>query len=129
MADEGDEVLVDLETLIDWEILPECFPLPIDINDRVGVKEGDKVRAVKEQAPKKLVDIKERAGSWSTDMKFNQISEEDFEKVQDQEVFDHLRKKLLKMYEDLFRGNVKKNSIFKDIVQTGGVEVNPISKN
>ena len=34
-------------------ILPECFPLPIDMNDRVGGKEGAKVRGVKEQAPKK----------------------------------------------------------------------------
>ena len=46
------------ETLVDWGILPECILLPIDINDRVGGKEGAKVRSVKEQAPKKLVDIK-----------------------------------------------------------------------
>ena len=30
------EVLVDLETLIEWGIIPERIPLPIDINDRVG---------------------------------------------------------------------------------------------
>ena len=30
------EVLVDLETLIEWGIIPECIPLPIYINDRVG---------------------------------------------------------------------------------------------
>ena len=33
VVDEGEEVLVDLETLVEWGILPECFPLPIDINE------------------------------------------------------------------------------------------------
>ena len=48
VADEGDKVPVDLKTLMDWGILPECFPLPIDINDRVG---GTKVRGLKGDRP------------------------------------------------------------------------------
>ena len=28
VADEGVEVLVDLETLVDWGTLPECYSLP-----------------------------------------------------------------------------------------------------
>ena len=74
VADEGDEVLVDLETLVDWGILPSCFPLPIDENDREVCR---KVRNVKDQSPRKLVEVKERAGSWRTKIKFNQIAEEE----------------------------------------------------
>ena len=48
---------------------------PINVNDRVGVKE-DKVRKVKEQTSKKLVKVKEQAGSWRTDIRIPQISEE-----------------------------------------------------
>ena len=36
VADEGGEILIDMETLISWGIIPECFPLPMNINDRVG---------------------------------------------------------------------------------------------
>ena len=28
VTDKGDEVLVDLETLVDWGTLPECYSLP-----------------------------------------------------------------------------------------------------
>ena len=55
VADEEEEVLVNLETLVDWGLLPDCFPLPIDVNDRVGGK--GKVRSSKDQAPKKRDDI------------------------------------------------------------------------
>ena len=27
-ADKGDEILVDLKMLVDWNIIPKCFPLP-----------------------------------------------------------------------------------------------------
>ena len=36
VADEGGEVLIDMETLIQWGIIPECFPLPMNMSDRVG---------------------------------------------------------------------------------------------
>ena len=54
----------------------------MDINDRVGGTKETRVRGVKEadQVPKKIVDIKERVGSWRTDIKFNQISEKEFER-------------------------------------------------
>ena len=40
-ADEGDEILIDLETLVDWNIIPKCFPLPMNAQDRVrSVKEA-----------------------------------------------------------------------------------------
>ena len=43
-----------------------------------------------EHIPEKLVNIKER--SWRTDFKFNQVTEEKFEKDHEIEVYDHLKK-------------------------------------
>ena len=40
VADEGEEVLIDMETLIQWGIIPECFPLPMNMSDRVGGPES-----------------------------------------------------------------------------------------
>ena len=57
-------------------ILPSCFPLPIE-NDRVV---GRKVSNVRPNSPK-LVGAKERAGSLRTNIKFNQIAQEEYEKV------------------------------------------------
>ena len=36
VADEGDEIIIGLQTLIEWGIIPECFPLPMSLSDRVG---------------------------------------------------------------------------------------------
>ena len=36
VADEGGEILIGLETLIAWGIIPECFLLPMALADRVG---------------------------------------------------------------------------------------------
>ena len=33
--DEGNELLVDHKTLIEWNIIPKGFPLPMDPQDRV----------------------------------------------------------------------------------------------
>ena len=56
--------------------------------------------------PKKLVEVKERAGSWRTSIRFNQIGEEEYEKDHEMAVYDALRNKLLKMYEDVFKENL-----------------------
>ena len=64
-------------------VLPNCFPLPIE-NDR---EVGRKVRNVKAHLPK-LVGVKERAGSYRTNIKFNQIAEEEHEKDQEMTVFN-----------------------------------------
>ena len=60
-------------------VLPSCFPLPIENNREVG-------RNVKAHSPK-LVGVKERAWSWRTNIKFNQIAEEEHEKDQEMAVF------------------------------------------
>ena len=57
-----------METLITWGIIPECFPLPMNINYRVGATRDrvpSFVRKVKEteHKPEKLVNIKECVGS------------------------------------------------------------------
>ena len=36
VADEGEEVLIDMETLIQWGIIPVYFHLTMNMNDRVG---------------------------------------------------------------------------------------------
>ena len=58
---------------------------------------------MKTQSPKKLVEVKERAGSWRTDIRFNQIGEEEYEQDHEMAVYNKLRNKLLKMYEDVFK--------------------------
>ena len=120
-ADEGNEVLVYFETLIEWGIIPECLPLPININDRVGgMKETEnRVRGVKETeaVPKNIVDIKERIGSWRTDIRINQTSEQDFERDHEIRVYSHLKKKLIKMFQDVFK---------EDLEQSDRLDVPPV---
>ena len=53
-----------------------------------------------------MVDIKERVGSWCVDMKFTQISEEDFEKDHEKKVYANLRKRLIKMFDEVFKENL-----------------------
>ena len=105
VADEGDEVIIGLQTLIQWGIIPECFPLPMSLSDRVGsAREAPSfVRTVKEHKPERLVDIKERVGSWRTSIKFNQVTEEKFEEDHEREVYAHLRNKLIKQFDDVFK--------------------------
>ena len=77
IAEDGDEVLVGLDTLVSWGIFPTCFPLPMSSADRAGSSREQPcfVRAVKEHKPEKLVEINERVGSWRTNIKFNQVTE------------------------------------------------------
>ena len=49
--------------------------------------------------PKKMVDIKERLGLWRTDIKFAQVSEEQFE--HEKKMFTDLRKRLIRMFDDV----------------------------
>ena len=97
-----------METLIQWGIIPVYFHLTMNMNDRVGGTR-EAVRSVKEaeHIPEKLVNIKERVGSWRTDIKFNQVTEEKFEKVHEIEVYDHLKKKLLKIFSNVFKEDLE----------------------
>ena len=53
-----------------------------------------------------MVDINERVGSWRTHIKFNQVTEEQFEQDHEVSVYAHLRNKLLKMFPDVFKENL-----------------------
>ena len=55
IAEEGDEVLVGLDTLVNWGIVPTCFPLPMSPSDRAGASRDQPcfIRAVKEHKPEK----------------------------------------------------------------------------
>ena len=105
VADEGDEVIIGLDTLIQWGIIPECFPLPMHLSDRIGSsREAPSfVRTVKEHKPERLTDIKERVGSWRSSIKFNQITEEKFEEDHEKKAYAHLRNKLIKQFDDVFK--------------------------
>ena len=53
------------------------------------------------------MDIRERVGSWRTDIKFNQVTEEKFEKDHEIELYDHLKKKLIKQFADVFKEDLE----------------------
>ena len=59
--------------MIDWTILLPNFPCPLDPREA----EKSTVRWTKEKT--KLVDIKERAGSQRTKLRFKEVSEKDLE--------------------------------------------------
>ena len=63
------------------------------------------VRTVKEteHTSEKLVNIRERVGSWRTSIKFNQVTEEKFEEDHEKEAYSNLRKKLIKHFSDIFK--------------------------
>ena len=109
VADEGNEIIIGLQTLIDWGIIPDCFPLPMALSDRVGSSRDVVpcfVRAVKEHNPERFVDIRDRVGSWRTSIKFNQVTEEKFEEDHEIEVYTHLRNKLIKQFDNVFKENL-----------------------
>ena len=116
VADEGGEILIGLKTLILWGIIPDCFPLPTSLADRVGTsRDMDPcfVRAVKETEhnSEKLVNIGERVGSWRTSIKFNQVTEEKFEKDHEIEVYSHLKKMLIKQFADIFKEDLEPSDL------------------
>ena len=56
-----------------------------------------------EHKPERLVDIRDRVGSWRTSIKFNQVTTEKFEEDHEIEVYTHLRNKLIKQFDDVFK--------------------------
>ena len=56
-----DEILIDLNTLMEWSILPKCFPMPMDENERepISKKRVKKVTVV-EKPEVKLTKVKEK---------------------------------------------------------------------
>ena len=91
----GSEILIDLDLLVEWTILPRDFPLPMDPEER-----EDKVRKVTVTDAKKspAVEIKEKVGSKRSQMKFNEMDDHEFDTSKQ---MDALKTKLLKEYADV----------------------------
>ena len=51
--EEGDEILIDIQSLVEWSIIPPNFPMPMDPNER------ERVRVTKKVASPKLVETEE----------------------------------------------------------------------
>ena len=85
----GDEILLDLDLLKEWSILPKNFPLSMDKSER-----ETKVQKVTIKDTRlKLVEITEKKGSVRTKMKFNELQEESNDSS---EQMEKLRETLLK---------------------------------
>ena len=97
-SDDGCEILIDLQSLIDWTILPPNFPCPMDPREA----EKNSVRWTKEK-PTKLVDIKEKVGSQRTNLKFKDASDEDLET---ERLLHNMRERLIKKYSDVFKSDL-----------------------
>ena len=52
------EILISLDSLMEWSIIPKDFPMTQDLKQKI-----ERSRSVKEQTPVKLVDIRYRQGS------------------------------------------------------------------
>ena len=50
----GNEILVNLDTLIQWSIILKCFPLPMDLRERAHTVRNVKFAA---DIPKKMIHI------------------------------------------------------------------------
>ena len=93
----GSEILIDLDLLVEWTILPKDFPLPMDPNER-----EDKVRkvTVTDAIKSAAVEVKEKVGSKRSQMKFNEMDEQEYDSSNQMEA---LKKRLMKEYKDIFK--------------------------
>jgi lambda repressor-like predicted transcriptional regulator len=66
--EEGDEILIDVQSLVEWSILPPNFPEPQDPKE--------KVRLTKSVPKTKLAEVEESKGSERTSIKFPRSQEE-----------------------------------------------------
>ena len=75
-----DKILLDLNTLIEWSILPKNFPQPMNEKDRETKKKVKKVSVV--DTKMKLIDVKEKKESQRTRIVFNEQDEGNFDNNQ-----------------------------------------------
>ena len=102
----GDEILIDLDLLVEWSILPKNFPLPMDEEER-----ETKVKKVTIKDKKvKLVEINQKKGSNRSQMKFSSQEEEDFDSNKQMQ---DLRERLLKEYAEVFKTELTKEDRIK----------------
>ena len=102
----GDEILIDLDLLVEWSILPNNFPMPMDEAER-----ETKVQKVTIKETKvKMVETKETRGSKRTLIKFSSQEEEDFDSNKQMQT---LREQLLKEYSEVFKTQLTKEDRIK----------------
>ena len=103
----GSEILIDLDLLVEWTILPKDFPLPMNPEER-----EDKVRKVTVTDAKEspAVEIKERVGSKRSQMKFSEMDDQDFDSSKQ---MDSIKRRLLKEYEDVFKTQLSREDRIK----------------
>lgn len=107
IEEQGNEVLIDLDSLINWSIVAPNFPFPQQDSEK-----SNKVRQVKPAdldlpgKTTKLVDIHEKNGSLRTSLAFRSIGVEEYEKLED---FSKLRKALLREFSDVFTDTLGKD--------------------
>ena len=96
-----DEILIDLSTLVEWTILPKCFHMPMDENERetTSKKRVRKV-TVLETPEVKLAKVKEKKGSERTKITFTDQEEGNFDNNQK---MSQLKQNLLKEFKDIFK--------------------------
>ena len=63
-TDSDDEILIDLATLVDWTILPKCFPRPMDREEREPIsKEKAEISTMKGSTRVNLSELKQEKDS------------------------------------------------------------------
>ena len=107
IEEQGNEILIDLDSLIKWSIVPPNFPFPQQDSEKSNkvrqVKPADLDLPVKNT---KLVDIHEKNGSMRTSLAFKSIGVEEFERMED---FSKLRRALLREFSDVFTETLGKD--------------------
>ena len=102
--EEGDEILIDVQSLVDWSILPPNFPEPQDPKE--------KVRLAKSVPKSKLAEVKEMAGSERTSIKFPRSQEEQSD-IDNNNQMHELKKQLLNEFSDVFKKDLEKHDRIK----------------
>ena len=87
--EDGDEILLDKSTLIEWSIIPSNFPEPQDQTEKAKVSKA-----------KRLVTVEEKRGSRRTKMVFHNLEEEE---VEIERKLKELKKTLLREFADVFK--------------------------
>jgi hypothetical protein len=102
--EEGDEILIDVKSLVDWSILPRNSPEPQDPKE--------KVRLAKLIPQTKLVEVKESAGSERTSIKFPRFQEEQSD-IDNNNQMHQLKQQLRTEFSDVFKKDLDKNDRIK----------------
>ena len=103
----GQEILIDLDLLVEWTILPKDFPNPMDPKERETKARKVTVKDAKKSAP---VIVQEKVGSERSSMCFNDQSDHEYDS---NKLMEELREKLLKEFSEVFKTELSKEDRIK----------------